>query len=99
MDKRLSAIIDLKIKEVFDSLDDINTLITSLNEHSRIEDQENISFDKKSLYIGIIIGRLYNSFYYQTRRIMKRDPTHNEFLEFVEIIKKNNYIFSRKEFH
>jgi hypothetical protein len=37
---------------------------------------------------GIIIGRLYNSFYYQSRRILKRDPTKEEFLEFLEILSK-----------
>lgn len=35
---------------------------------------------------GIAIGRIYNSFHYQTRRILKRDATNEEFSEFLEIL-------------
>ncbi len=38
---------------------------------------------------GIAIGRIYNSFYYQTRRILKRDPTEQEFKEFLELLDKH----------
>ena len=36
--------------------------------------------------LGIIIGRIYNSFHYQTRRILGRNATVDEFNEFVRII-------------
>ena len=39
--------------------------------------------------IGIMIGRLYNSFYYQSRRILKRDPTEKEFSDFIELVKQH----------
>jgi len=38
---------------------------------------------------GLVIGRIYNSFHYQTRRILGRNATDAEFLEFVQIISKN----------
>ena len=46
------------------------------------------NFDPVSFSSGISIGRLSNSFYYQHRRILKRDPTDNEFTEFLEFLKK-----------
>lgn len=36
---------------------------------------------------GAAAGRLYNSFHYQCRRILKRDPTDEEFDEFVSIVR------------
>lgn len=38
---------------------------------------------------GVAVGRLYNSFHYQSRRILKRDPTDEEFDEFVSIVRDN----------
>ena len=35
---------------------------------------------------GIAVGRLYNSFYYQCRRILKRSPTEEEFAEFLVLL-------------
>ena len=46
------------------------------------------NFDSISFSSGIIIGRLLNSFYYQHRRVLKRDPTDIEFTEFLEFLKK-----------
>lgn len=40
-----------------------------------------------SITTGIVAGRLYNTFYYQTRRVLRRDPTHDEFMEFVEFVR------------
>jgi len=31
---------------------------------------------------------LYNSFYYQSKRILDREPTNEEFAEFLKILKK-----------
>jgi len=42
--------------------------------------------DSKSFALGIVVGRLYNSFYYQTKRILNREPTKIEFVEFLEFI-------------
>ena len=41
----------------------------------------------ESFIVGMAMGRLYNSFYYQSRRIQKRDPTPKEFDEFLHMIK------------
>jgi hypothetical protein len=38
---------------------------------------------------GIAIGRVYNSFHYQTRRILGRNATDAEFSEFLQILSKN----------
>ena len=38
---------------------------------------------------GVAAGRLYNSFHYQCRRILKRDPTDGEFDEFIGIVQDN----------
>ncbi|MCE2508003.1 MAG: hypothetical protein J4G04_01665 [Nitrosopumilaceae archaeon] len=35
---------------------------------------------------GMIAGRLYNSFYYQCRRIKKRDPEPGEMEEFLSMM-------------
>ena len=40
----------------------------------------------ESFIVGMAMGRLYNSFYYQSRRIQKRDPTPKEFDEFLSIV-------------
>ncbi|MFB5608990.1 MAG: hypothetical protein ACE5Q5_02080 [Nitrosarchaeum sp.] len=43
--------------------------------------------DSKSFALGIVVGRLYNAFYYQTKRILSREPTELEFTEFLEFVK------------
>lgn len=43
--------------------------------------------DSKSFALGVIVGRLYNAFYYQTKRILNREPTKSEFAEFLEFVK------------
>lgn len=43
--------------------------------------------DSNSFALGIVIGRLYNAFYYQTKRILNREPTESEFAEFLEFVK------------
>lgn len=43
----------------------------------------------ESFVMGMVSGRLYNSFYYQCRRIQKRDPTKKEFEEFLDLLARN----------
>jgi len=45
------------------------------------------NLDSNSFSSGIMVGRLFNSFYYQCRRILKRSPTDSEFKEFLEFVK------------
>lgn len=79
MDKRLEQKINEKIEESLANINEVHQIAKSL-------DAKKASSD--SFRYGMIIGRLYNSFYYQSRRILKRDPTTQEFLEFLEILRK-----------
>ena len=79
MDPQLKEKVNQKIKEVAEKSDEIFKIIDSLDKLRSHSD---------SFGYGIVIGRLYNSFYYQCRRILKRNPTDEEFLEFLEILNK-----------
>jgi hypothetical protein len=87
MDEKLQKIIEQKIDATFEKRDEIQKIIQSL---------EDLSVQKNSFALGIVIGRLYNSFYYQCRRILKRDPTEQEFSEFLEILGKRKSEFLKK---
>ena len=80
MNPQLKEKVDQKIKEVTMKSDEIFKIINSLDELRTHSD---------SFAYGIAIGRLYNSFYYQCRRILKRNPTEDEFSEFLEILNKH----------
>jgi hypothetical protein len=76
MDKIILQKIEEKIKDTISNKDDIRQLIQSLS-----------SLDNsKSFVLGIVVGRIYNSFYYQSQRILNREPTKEEFQEFLEFI-------------
>ncbi len=79
MEDKLREIIIQKINDTLSNVDEIQNITNSLGESSH----ETIDFTD-----GVVIGRLYNSFYYQCRRILKRSPTEKEFLEFLEILKQ-----------
>ena len=87
MDEKLREIIDKKIQDTLAKTDEIKKILESLNE---------ISSKPDSFSVGVVIGRLYNSFYYQTRRILQREPTSQEFSEFLDIIKKRQKDFQEK---
>ena len=87
MDKKLEEIINKKISEIFSKKDEIFLLKKSL---------EQLSTNSDSFIYGLIIGRLYNSFYYQCRRILKRNPTESEFNEFIQILKNQQKEFLAK---
>jgi len=78
MDEILLKKIDQKIQETISNKDEIKQLIKSL---SSID-------DSKSFALGIAVGRIYNSFYYQSKRILNREPTKDEFEEFLKFIQK-----------
>ena len=83
MDEKIIKILSEKLDESLNENEDIIELIHCF---------ENI--DSDSLHMGIVIGRLYNSFFYQHRRMLKRDPSKDEFTEFIDIIKSNRKLFS-----
>ena len=78
MDKKIQKILEEKIQESMKKRNEITSLVKSL------EPVENPNV----LGHGIIVGRLYNSFYYQSRRILKRNPTEQEFSEFVKLLQE-----------
>ena len=77
MDEKIIKILEKKISETK----------TENNKTKEIVDKFS-NFNSISFSSGIIIGRLLNSFYYQHRRVLKRDPTDIEFTEFLEFLKK-----------
>ena len=78
MDKQLRQKIEEKLQETLSKRDEIKEIIDSFE---KIKSNTDFTF-------GIVIGRLYNSFYYQTRRILNRNPTTQEFDEFIEMLKE-----------
>ena len=79
MDSKIQKILEEKIHESTNKKNEIALLVKSLGQ----EKNEN------TFGYGIIIGRLYNSFYYQSRRILNRSPTDQEFSEFVKLLKEH----------
>jgi len=79
VDELLLGKIKQKIQDTISNKDDIKQLIQTL---STID-------NSKSFAMGIIVGRLYNSFFYQSKRILNREPTKKEFEEFLEFVKTN----------
>lgn len=77
MDEILLDKIEQKIRETISNKDEIKEMIQLLS---------NID-DSKSFALGVIVGRIYNAFYYQSKRILNREPTKDEFQEFLKFIK------------
>ena len=89
MDEKILKILQEKLHEIFVNNDEIRKIISSIDVNTYL-------LDSQSLRLGILIGRLYNSFYYQHRRILDRNPTTDEFLEFLDFIKLNQKNFQEK---
>lgn len=83
MDEILLQKIEQKIQDSISNKDEIKELIQSLS----------VVDDSKSFALGIVVGRIYNTFYYQSKRILKRDPTTQEFEEFLEFVKNRKSDF------
>ena len=79
MDEKIQKVLEEKIHESTSRINEITSLVNSLGK------AENLDVFGR----GIIIGRLYNSFYYQSRRILKRNPTEQEFSEFIQLLKEH----------
>ena len=77
MDEILLKKIEQKIQDTISNKDDVKQLIQLLS---------NID-NSKSFALGVVVGRIYNAFYYQTKRILNREPTKQEFDEFLEFVK------------
>ena len=77
MNETLLKKIEQKIQDSISNKYEIKQLIQSLS------DVDN----SKSFALGIVVGRIYNTFYYQSKRILNREPTSQEFEEFLEFVK------------
>ena len=89
MDEKIKSVLEKKINDSLLDSDAISTLSNSF---------ENLSKSKRDFCYGIMIGRLYNSFYYQTRRILQRSPTDEEFSEFLKMIQQHEDDFQKLNF-
>ena len=79
MDEKIQKILEGKIQESISKKNEVVLLSKSLGEGK----------NESVFRYGIIIGRLYNLFYYQYRRILNRSPTDQEFSEFVKLLKEH----------
>ena len=77
MDETILKKIEQKIQDSISNKDEIKQLLQQLS---------NID-NSKSFALGIVVGRIYNAFYYQSKRILNREPTKQEFEEFLEFVK------------
>ena len=77
MDEKIKNKIEAKIRETISNKKELDQIILSLS---------NID-NSKSFVLGIIVGRLYNAFYYQSKRILNREPSEEEFEEFIQFVK------------
>ena len=81
MDGRVKKAVLAKIQETISSTDEISKIQQMLLCHVPVTSLDDFVF-------GIAIGRIYNSFHYQTRRTLKRNATKEEFAEFLDILAK-----------
>jgi hypothetical protein len=79
MDVRVKKAVLAKIQETISSTDEISRIQQMLLRSISVTSLDDFVF-------GIAIGRIYNSFHYQTRRALKRNATKEEFAEFLEIL-------------
>ena len=77
MNEILLKKIEQKIQDTISNKDEIKQLLQLFS---------NID-NSKSFVLGIVVGRIYNAFYYQSKRILNREPTKQEFEEFLEFVK------------
>ena len=77
MDDILLKKMEQKIQDAISNKDEIKQLLQLFS---------NID-NSKSFVLGIVVGRIYNAFYYQSKRILNREPTRQELEEFLEFIK------------
>ena len=78
MDARVKKAVMGKIDEAISAADEIAKIRGSLS-RVPVVSQDDFAF-------GIAIGRIYNSFHYQTRRTLDRDATEQEFAEFLDLL-------------
>lgn len=80
MDDRVRKAVLGKIEETVSNTEEISQIVRSLG-NIPVKSRDDFAF-------GIAIGRIYNSFHYQTRRAVKRSATKEEFEEFLGVLAK-----------
>lgn len=76
---------DARVKKAV--LSKIDEAISNAAEVKMIQDSLKMTVaGKDDFEFGIAVGRIYNSFHYQTRRILRRDATAAEFSEFLALL-------------
>lgn len=75
MDPRVKKAVTTKINEAISTADEVYKIQSRLG----IAAGGDFAF-------GIAVGRIYNSFHYQSRRILGRNPTDAEFMEFLSLL-------------
>ncbi|MDQ3835360.1 MAG: hypothetical protein M3270_00285 [Thermoproteota archaeon] len=78
MDGRVKESVLAKIDETISSIDEVLKIQETLWDIP-VRSSDDFLF-------GIALGRIYNSFHYQTRRALKRNATKEEFEEFVAVL-------------
>lgn len=82
MDDRVKKAVFDKIQETISNTDEISKIKRMLSYNMAVTSLDDFMF-------GIALGRIYNSFHYQTRRTLKRNATKEEFEEFLDILAKS----------
>ena len=82
LDDRVKKAVFAKIQETISNTDEISKIQRMLLCSIVVANLDDFMF-------GIALGRIYNSFHYQTRRTLKRNATKEEFEEFLDILTKN----------
>ena len=77
MDEIILKKMEQKIQDIISNTDDIKRLVQLFSDVDNSD----------SFALGIMVGRVYNAFYYQSKRILNREPTKTEFDEFLNFLK------------
>ncbi len=67
----------------------IDESISNADEVHKIQSRLGIAAGSDFAF-GVAVGRIYNSFYYQSRRILGRNPSDAEFLEFLSLLSERS---------
>ena len=81
MDPRVRKAVLEKIEGAVSNTNEIISIVEKL-ESVKVSSKDDFAF-------GVALGRIFNSFHYQTRRTLKRDATPEEFGEFLDILQQN----------
>ncbi|WP_299291123.1 hypothetical protein [Nitrosopumilus sp.] len=82
MDEKLLKKIEQKIQDMVSDKEHMQNLSSLISSSS----------DSQSFVFGIVVGRLYNSFFYQSKRILNREPTEQEIQEFLKFVESKKSV-------